>query len=157
MSGFLLCLKKHLEFTKLAHIMETKGNKDWNVKTCWISMLYHLWSNFFVSINHFWWKWLWIDKWLWQCPFGLITNLLLANVPLVISKFNMLCVVKIILSLVCFIEYYEFLSEVCLASRCIYLWPRGNSEDLSSWYPQVVTIIYFEYIIKYYSILECNS
>jgi len=55
------------------------------------------------------------------------------------------------------VEYYEFLSEVCLASRCIYLWPRGNNEDLSSWYPQVVTIIYFKYKVKYYNILQCDS
>jgi hypothetical protein len=49
--AFLQCLyvyfnhnpKKHLEFTKLAKIMQTKGNKIlWNNKTKWISMFSHV-------------------------------------------------------------------------------------------------------------------
>jgi hypothetical protein len=33
----------HLEFTKLIELMETKGVKILkNVKTCWISMLFHV-------------------------------------------------------------------------------------------------------------------
>jgi len=39
-SCFAHSLKKHLEFTKLVEILETKGNKILqNVKTKWISML----------------------------------------------------------------------------------------------------------------------
>jgi len=52
-------LKRHLEFTKLIDMMETKEFKMFkNVKTCWISLL-NLLKIILIEYRPFWPRWLW--------------------------------------------------------------------------------------------------